>query len=88
MFIRNSEIQLDEFLLPEVFQEIKQDFTSSDINWQMVGPSNIRYVVKIEWRRMIQVAPEISFVQAIFPNKKDPTVSQFLETRFPTSSWR
>jgi len=42
MFIANSEIQLHDFLRPEVFSMMQEELSSDDVKWETVGPANIR----------------------------------------------
>lgn len=43
LFSANSEIQLDNFLLPNVWNNIQNDLKNSQIKWLKKGPANIRY---------------------------------------------
>lgn len=44
-FVNDSEIQLEEFLIPTFLEEISADLASTKTKWDFVGPANIRYTV-------------------------------------------
>lgn len=46
-FISDSEIQLDEFIVPSFWEEINAALKNDNVKWNFVGPANIRFVTKL-----------------------------------------
>lgn len=43
MFVSDSEIQLEEFLVTQFWESVSSALRTNQIKWNIIGPANVRY---------------------------------------------
>lgn len=63
-FVSDSEIQLDEFIVPSFWEEINNALRNDNVKWNFIGPANIRYVLKkFQQENILKIKKKLIFLE-------------------------